>query len=146
MNEFNGSPSTDDMFNKVCPMPHNLWIYSQFTCPWENTLLTLVVSPSDTNIEAYVEMVDLKGDKKRTREEDDAMAYLPNGEKHLWTDLSDGLKHRSFDGTFMNGKLPNSGVKLCGCIENAIEIVPASSRVVRHLYEKHGPNTLGTYK
>ena len=87
-----------------------------------------------------------KESKKRTREEDEAMPYLPKDDKHLWTDLSGGLKHRSFEGTFMDGKLPNIGVKLCGSIGNAVEIAPASSRVVDHLNGKHGPDSLMIYK
>eukprot|EP00966_Prymnesium_polylepis_P010138 234048-Prymnesium_polylepis.1 len=93
MNTHGGNPSTDDMFKTERPMPHKLWIYSQFTCPWENTLLTLIVSPADANVEAYVEMVDSTVAKKRTREDENAMPYLPCDEKDLWTDLGDGLKH-----------------------------------------------------
>lgn len=148
MNKYDGNPDTDDMFKVAYAMPHDLWIYSQFTCPWENTLLTLVVSPTNAVIEAYVEMAadpTAKESKKRTREDDEAMPYLPKDDKDLWNDFSNGMKHRNFKGTFMDGKLPNIGVKLCGSIGNAVEIVPASSRVVDHLNEKHGPESLMIY-
>ena len=37
--------SDNDIF--FCDAPqHDLWIYSQFTCPWSNTLLTLVLDPT----------------------------------------------------------------------------------------------------
>lgn len=149
MNKYDGNPDTDDMFKAAYAMPHDLWIYSQFTCPWENTLLTLMVSPTNAEIEAYVEMADdptAKESKKRSREDDEAMPYLLPNDKHLWTDCSNGMKHRSFKGTFMDGKLPNIGVKISGDLGNAVEIVPASSRVVDHLIEKHGPDSLMIYK
>ena len=126
---------------------HNLWISSQFTCPWENTLLTLKVSPSASRVYAYVEQIvdaqphedqptDGADSKKRTRDDSakynkpmpylpKAMPYLPKGDKEEWTDLGDGLKHRSFDGAFMKDKLPNIGVRMCGCLGNRVEIVPS---------------------
>ena len=74
------------------------------------------------------------------------MPFLLKKDKDLWTDLSDGLKHRSFEGTFMNGKIPNIGVKLIASLGNAVEIVPVSSRVFDHLNAKHGPDALMFYK
>jgi len=76
--------------------PHDLWIYSQFTCPWKDTLLTLIVSPNDSKVDAYVEQlldgasstaddgVDDDSSKKRKRatdgKDDKAMPYLPKDE------------------------------------------------------------------
>jgi hypothetical protein len=149
MNKFDGNRPSDDMFTVERgrrPAPHDLWIYSQFTCPWKDTLLTLIVSPNDSKVDAYVEQlldgasstaddgVHDDSSKKRKRatdgKDDTAMPYLPKDEAHLWTDLGDGLKRRSFEAGFMNKKLPNIGVLLCGCLGNRAEIAPASPRVV----------------
>lgn len=195
MDKFDGLASCDDMFKKdrSSLQAYGLSISSQFTCPWESTLLTLKVSPSASNIDAYVEQIvdaELRGlcskylassdDKsadeaasdvsnKRKRDEsadeaasdkrkrddsgrcdsgkdDKAMPYLPQGDKEKWTDFGDGLKHRSFDGAFMNYKLPNIGVRMCGCIGNRVEIVPASQRVLDHLLCDMAESALVVYK
>lgn len=73
-----------------------------------------------------------------------AMPYMPRKEKELWTDLGDGLKHRSFDAGFMERKMPNIGLKLCGSIGNKAEIVAASERAVAA--SKHDAASLVLYK
>ena len=139
MDKFDGLRSQDDMFRKERGAAHNhgLWICSQFTCPWPNTLMTLVVSPGDSNVDVFVEPTQDAGvsdsSKKRKHEEHygiDAMPYMPKDETDLWTDLGDGLKCRSFKADFMAGKMPNIGVKMCGSLGNRAEIVSPSQRAI----------------
>lgn len=140
MDKFDDNPCCNDMFRKdrSSSEQHALWIRSQFTCPWEKTLLTIVVS---TMIDVYVEqIVDTdedekeRPDPKRQKRDDSAMPYLVNkDDKHKWTDLGDGLKHCSFDGAFMEHKLPNIGIRMDGFLDNRVEIVQASKRVVNRV-------------
>ena len=145
MDKFDGNSPNDDMFKQGATRAasHDLWIYSQFTCPWKDTLLTLIVSPNDSKVDAYVEQllddasddgVDDGSMQKRKRatdgKDDKAMPYVPKDDAHLWSDLGDGLKRRSFEAGFMNKKLPNIGVLLCGSLGNRAEIAPASPRVI----------------
>jgi hypothetical protein len=151
MNKFTDNPSTDDMFRSERPS-YNLWIYSQFTCPWKDTLLTFVISPGESKVDVYVEQAfdvearkerggtdgNAGSSKKRKHDEvgehdakdDSAMPYMSRKDKHLWTDLGNGMKHRSFRADFMQHAMPNIGVRSCGCLGNCVEIVPASIKAV----------------
>lgn len=156
MDKFDGNDYHNHMFRrekKGWPVPYNLEICSQFTCPWKHTLLTLVVSPSMSSIELYVEQAFESNEKstKRKRDEeerpeedfppverdDTAMPYMPKGENKLWTDMGNGIKHRSFDGAFMAHKIPNVGVLMSGNLGNAVEIVPASLRIINRIADPH---------
>ena len=150
MDKHDGNPVSDNMFTsekQARPAPHDLWIYSQFTCPWAKTLLTLMVSPNNAAVEVWVEQIletrqeavgDDEGSSSKKRKTSDAevrndkaMPYLPAKDTDMWTDLGDGLKHRSFDGGFMQKKMPNIGVLMCGALGNRVEISPASPRVLK---------------
>jgi len=150
MDRVDGCDYHNNMFRKEkksWPEPYCLWIYSQFTCPWENTLLTLVVSPSDSNVEAYVEQCTSDADEsmKRTRDEDAMPFVATEDERRRWTDIGNGIKHRSFEASFTHNKIPNIGVLMSGGLDNAVEIVPASLRIVQIMNDTHAPDSLVTY-
>lgn len=149
MDKHDGNPVSNNMFTsekQARSAPHDLWIYSQFTCPWANTLITLVVSPDNAKVDAYVEQIletrqeavgDDEGSSSKKRKtdagvhNDKAMPYLPVKDTYKWTDLGDGLKYRSFNGGFMQKKMPNIGVLMCGALGNRVEISPVSPRVLK---------------
>ena len=145
MDKFDGNYLSDNMFTiekNERPVPHDLYIYSQFTCPWKNTLLTLVVSPDKSTVDVYVEKCT-SASKKRNRDEE-AMPYVFN-DKHIWTDVGNGLKHRKFVTDFMQNKMPNIGVLLCGFLNNAVEIVSVSPRAIRAIGDKYASESLMMY-
>ena len=142
---------------------------ASFTCPWEDTLLTLVVSPSTSKVDAYVERCSAKkgqqDDERKGVEYDEswvehkskkrkfdesaakaAMPYMPRDQKEAWTDFGDGLKHRSFEADFMQNKVPEIGVRLCGCLGNAVKIVSPSPHAIQVLKKKHEADALVMYQ
>lgn len=162
MDKHDGNPTSDNMFTSeklARPKPHDLWIYSQFTCPWANTLLTVMVSPNNDAVDVWVEQIletrreavdaeEGSSSKKRKTAEpearnDEAMPYLPDRDVAKWTDLGDGLKHRSFAGGFMQKKMPNIGVLMSGALGNRVEISPVSPRVQNAI--KLDPTSLVVY-
>ena len=121
---------------------HDLWITSQETCLWENTLLTLIISPNHDKVDAYVEQIlddaghekeEVDSDSKKRKltnvKEDCAVPYVHDSDKHLWTDLGDGLRTRSFKAKFMDSA-PNIGIRMSGYLGNKVEIRAASQRVI----------------
>ena len=145
MNQDGGG--ADAMFGHE-PLPHGLWVYSQFTCPWSDTLLTLVVDPTGSRVDAYVEQVGddrtvagTTGAKKRPR--DDDMPYMPEDEKRAWSDLGEGLKTRTFDADWMCKALPHIGVCFSGNLGNRVEIVKTSQRVIEAI--QSDPSSLVVY-
>ena len=140
----NDDPSKNDMFDSGKEDDHDLWIYSQFTCPWADTLLTLVVSPSESNVDVFVERCSTTW--KRERESPDEMPYLLPSEKGKWTSLEDDIKTRSYEASFMKDSVPNIGVRLAGCLGNEAEIVPASKRILDIVSGKLGAKSLVVYE
>lgn len=125
--------SDNNMFLPDAPQ-HDLWIYSQFTCPWNNTVLTLVLHPAKSGVDVFVEEA---GDEYADDSEesvdgcDDTMPFLLEEDKALWTYVGPELRTRSFEGEWMDGMPPVLGVRLC--LGNRVDIVPASQCVLQSL-------------
>ena len=96
-----GQNSVDDAWT------HDVCIESQGTCPWENTLLTLVVDPEVCKVYAYVEPVEAV-----------ASAAVRT------------ISPEVFDAKWMDGANPHIGILMSGTLGNRVDIVPASRRVV----------------
>lgn len=139
MNAHDGDFNVDNMFHPLNEKQHDLWIYSQSTCPWANTLFSVVIAPNLSMIEVYVEPIDENADLT-------AMPYLPHkSDISLWTDAGNGMKHRFFEAAFMKNQMPNIGIRTCGWLDNRVEIVPSSMRVVESITKKYGAEAVLSY-
>ena len=59
--------------------------------------------------------------RKRTRDENAMPFVATEDERRRWTDIGNGIKHRSFEAGFTHNKIPNIGVLMSGGLDNAVD-------------------------
>lgn len=106
---------------------------SQFYCPWANTRFTLVIDALSSTITTYAQPSD------DSMTDIDATPFFghctPLFGQQAWTMLGNGLSMRVHSVPWLTAQvpLPGIGIRMAGCYNNRVTIVPSSTDVIATL-------------